>query len=354
MQNNNYQNTVYPHTPPGYVPYYPPVPPPPDPKQLQRRALRKTANGLGFFILAYFLIMQVLVIVVSLMIQRSGITTEDNQTMILFLLEIIASVASSLLAVVFYKMISRKRLSENLSKSNLSRDMLVPMIFAGMGAAMLANQLASLFDQNISIFYLENSVSQTTQTRSMPEMILYILSTAVAPAFAEELAFRGVFMNVMRKYGDAFAIITSAVLFGAMHGNTTQIVFAFILGLIFAFVDCKANSILPSVIIHFTNNFYAVASDIIQTNSGMSDTVVSVIRIIIIALFCVLGILSYLYLTRRDKNFFRISDSDQGPYAEKSLLTLKEKHIACFTTPGIIISLSLFMLEMFLNLVPTV
>ena len=349
-QNYPYQNNTYPQTPPGYPPYYPPAPP--DPKQLQRRALRKTANGLGFFILAYFLIMQVVAIAVSIAIRQTFDLSEEEQTIFTFLLEILASVVSSLLAVGCYRVMSGKRLSDHFSKSRINRDMLVPMVFFGMGAAMIANQLASLFDQNISIFYLENAVSQSTRTQLVPEMLLYILSTAVAPAFAEELAFRGVFMNVMRKYGDAFAILTSAVLFGAMHGNTTQIVFAFILGLIFAFVDCKANSIIPSVIIHFINNFYAVASDILSTNTEIGDTAVNAIHIIVVAVFCLLGILSYIYLAKRDTAFFRIADGDPSPYAEKSLLTLKEKMIAGCTTPGIIISLSLFVLEMVSNLVP--
>lgn len=348
MQNCNYQQSSSPPT----MPVYYPLPPRPNPRQQQKRTLRKTSNGLGFFVLAYFLLMQQVAVLISGILRGTGVVTKESENIYLFFLQIIAGVASSLVAVLFYRLFSHRRLSDNFTNSRLSPDLLIPMIAVGMGAAMLANQLAALFDQNISLFELKNTVSMSTETQSVPEILLYIVSTAVAPAFAEELAFRGVFMNIMRRYGDAFAIITSAVVFGAMHGNTTQIIFAFVLGLIFAFVDCKANSIVPSVIIHFVNNFYAVTSDIISNNTDLNSGTLDVIRITIIAVFCLLGILSYIYLAKRDANFFAVTDRDQNGIAETNYLTLKEKFMVCFTSPGIIVSLSVFTLEMILNLLP--
>ena len=355
MQNYNYQQMPPAHYAP-YQPYppYSPYPPAPQftPEQLERRELRKTSNGLGFFVLAFFLIMQVSAILISHMLSTAQIVTEENQTSLIFVLQIIVSIASAMTAVLFYRILSRKRLSSHLTRSHVKPSLLIPMLFAGKGAAMLANVLAGLFDQNISIFHLENTVSQTTPTKSVPEIILYVVSTAVIPALSEELAFRGVFMNIMRKYGDAFAIVTSAVMFGAMHGNTTQIVFAFLLGLIFAYMDCKVNSIIPSVLVHFANNFYAVVTDIAGSNLGLDDNTVTAIRVGIIAMFAVLGILSYIYLINRQPEFFKLNGKEGEFAATGSLLTLKQKFVACFTSVGIIISLSVFTAEMIINLLP--
>ncbi len=296
--------------------------------------------------------MQVAAYLTSDILGQANAITLENRTSMLFLIQIVAGIASALIAAFFYKIISHRKLSENLSSSHVPPKKLIPMVLLGMGAAMLANQLAAMFDSNISFFELENSVSMTTTTNSVPEMILYIISTALMPAFAEEFAFRGIFMNVMRKYGDSFAIITSSVMFGAMHGNTTQIVFAFSLGLIFAFVDCKANSIVPSIIIHFLNNFYAVATDILSSNAGLDDRTVTIIRVCIISVICIVGILSYIYLIQADKFFFRITESDTEGIAEKSFITLKQKITTCLTSVGIIISLSVFASEMIFNLLP--
>ncbi len=352
MQNYYYQDNTPPYNGQQFqMPYFP-IKPQLTPKQAQRRELRKTSNGLGFFILIYFVVMIQISSVATNTIKDKHIVTNENQTIFILLIQIIASLGSVLAATLFYRLISRKPLSSNLGKSRLKADMLIPMVLLGMGAAMVANQLAALFDSNISLFRLENSVNMTENTHTVPEILLYVLGTAIVPAFAEELAFRGIFMNVLRRFGDAFAIIASAVVFGAMHGNTTQIVFAFSLGLIFAYVDCKANSILPSILIHFFNNFYAVVSDIIGSNSGLENTAVVAIRIGIIIMFCVSGLLSYIYLSSRDKGFFKSSDGDSNGIAKKSLLSLKEKNINCFTSVGVIISLAVFTAEMILNLVP--
>ena len=159
-------------------------------------------------------------------------------------------------------------------------------------------------------------------------------------------------MGVMRKYGDAFAIITSSIMFGAMHGNTTQIVFAFTLGLIFAFVDCKANSIVPSVIIHFLNNFYSTLTDVLSANSGLDRSSVIIIHTGVILLFSVLGFLSYVYLSNNDKDFFKISNSDTNRFSNTDILPFKEKIKTFFTALGVIFSLTLFFLEMVYYLLP--
>ena len=345
----NYYQQAPPTGAPPYQGFYP-VPPQLTPKQLEQRNLRKTANGLGFFVLTYFLVMQLVAIIIAVVLRLTGVISEENANSISYLLQIIAAVLSSLVAVFFYRIISRRRLSDNLTKSHVPVSLLAPFVCLGMAGSMIANQLAALFDQNISIFELKNTVDMSLETKSAPEMLLCIVAVAITPALAEELAFRGVFMNILRPWGDAAAIVVSAVMFGAMHGNTTQIIFAFTLGLIFAYVDCKTNSIVPSVVLHFVNNFYAVSTDIISQNGIFDSDTVTSLNIGMIIMFLILGVLSYVYLAKRDKEVFKVADT--APGSAKSELTLKERFVACFTTPGIIISLSFFIFEMLLNLIP--
>ena len=189
----------------------------------------------------------------------------------------------------------------------------------------------------------------TKENQTIFVMLIQLIAS-LGSVLAATLFYR--LMNVLRRFGDAFAIIASAVVFGAMHGNTTQIIFAFTLGLIFAYVDCKANSIMPSIIIHFFNNFYAVVTDIIGSNSGFDSGTVAAIRVGIIIMFCFTGLLSYIYLSKRDKDFFKTTNEDSNGLNSGSLLSLKEKNAACFTSVGVIISLAVFSAEMILNLIP--
>ncbi len=319
----------------------------------EKRSLRRTCTAIGIFVLIYYLTLQQTAGSLADLVSSMRIATEENQTALLFLIQTAACVFAPLLAAFFYKLIFRRKLSEGLTESFVKPGVLAPLVLLGMGAAMIANNMAALFDSNISIFMLKNYAQQSTDTRGVPEMVLYVISTAVVPALAEEFAFRGVVMGALRKYGDAFAIFASALLFGAMHGNTTQIVFAFVLGLIFAFTDCKANSIIPSVTIHFINNFYAVVEDILISNSAFDEGTIQLIRMGLILFFCTAGFVSYVFFAKTDSHFFRTANGDKNSFSSTDILSFREKLRLFFTSAGVIISLCLFFAETVYYLLPS-
>lgn len=238
-------------------------------------------------------------------------------------------------------------MSDTIKTSYVRQKELWALVFVGMAVAMVSNTASDMVQTNFSFFGLQNSVSMSEDVSNPLEIVLYIISTAIVPAFAEEFAFRGILMGTLRKFGDSFAIITSAIIFGAMHGNIAQIPFAFILGLVLAYVACKTNSILPSIIIHFLNNFYAVMLDILQSTGVFSDRIFMMIYFILIASFCILGLISFFYLIKIDKNYFRLSDkliqsSGNEPII---LITLKEKMKAFFINPGMLFVINVFLIE---------
>ncbi len=89
-------------------------------------------------------------------------------------------------------------------------------------------------------------------------LVISLLQTAVVPALVEEFVFRGVMLGILRRYGDWFAIITSAFLFGVIHGNFVQMPFAFFAGLFFAYTVVRTGSLVPAIAIHFLNNASSV------------------------------------------------------------------------------------------------
>ena len=213
---------------------------------------------------------------------------------------------------------------------------------------MIANVATSIVVDNFSLFGIENTSSGLSSgDSSILSIVLNIVSTAIVPAFAEEFAFRGIVMGSLRKYGDTVAIIGSSVLFGAMHQNISQIPFAFILGLIFAYIDCKFNSIFPSIAIHFLNNLYAVSMSILRDANIVSDYAATIISYSLIIFFCIAGFVSYIVLAKRNENIFKMSDKKNEIVSE---LNLKEKMTAFLVNPGIILSLVLFLLTTITNL----
>lgn len=320
-------------------------------RKIERRKLRKTSNGLGFYIMAYYLTMQIVGAVVISLLLLFGI--DSTAPMVEYLLDIFLSVLASFIPGIIYLGASGFRLGETYKKTFVPITLLICLIFIGMGIAMVSNTAAQIMDENLSIFGLKNSLSMTNNSLLNPfEALLYIFAVSAVPALAEEFAFRGIVMGRLKKYGNCFAVVASAVVFGAMHGNTTQIVFAFILGLVFGFVNIIADSIIPSIIIHFLNNFYAVTFDVLKTNTSIDERTYFLINLSVVVIFCIGGLISFIYLVKKDKSIFKISSLNKSDDESSDVLTYKEKIKSFFLTPGVIISLSLFLITTIFYLIP--
>ena len=94
-----------------------------------------------------------------------------------------------------------------------------------------------------------------------PLYIDVIMAVFVAPIL-EEIVFRGVIMNNLRKYGIRVAIIINSLLFGLSHYNIEMIVPAFLTGIIFSYVAYKY-SIKYSILIHFFINAITKTSQVL-------------------------------------------------------------------------------------------
>ena len=100
-----------------------------------------------------------------------------------------------------------------------------------------------------------------------PYIYLEALVTAIAPAVYEEVLFRGIFLYNLRKkgYGALACMLISAVVFALVHltniaGQAAtdvalQAGYSFVVGLVFAAVYLKNNSLLEIVFAHFMIDF---------------------------------------------------------------------------------------------------
>lgn len=88
---------------------------------------------------------------------------------------------------------------------------------------------------------------------------LGIFGIAIAGPILEELLFRGAITKVLlQKYSPVKAIIISALIFGIFHLNPAQILAAFLIGLLLAWVYYKTGSLIPCILIHIINNSLSV------------------------------------------------------------------------------------------------
>ena len=89
-----------------------------------------------------------------------------------------------------------------------------------------------------------------------------LLITAVLPAVFEEWTHRGVLLSGLEYRGsERSAVLLSALLFGLMHENPAQMLYATAGGIVFAYVVLKTDSIFPAMCAHFANNAISVTLD---------------------------------------------------------------------------------------------
>lgn len=81
------------------------------------------------------------------------------------------------------------------------------------------------------------------------------LCVAVVSPIVEEVVFRGLIMTrLARVVRPMTAVLLSAAVFGLCHGELVWFCYAFVLGVVFGWMDMRARSILPSMLAHITFN----------------------------------------------------------------------------------------------------
>ena len=101
------------------------------------------------------------------------------------------------------------------------------------------------------------------QDYSDPSVVIMYMTTALAPAFAEEFLFRGVIYGNLRPFGKTQAILISSVLFALMHQNIGQFFYTFVGGVAMAIMYELTGSIWCSILYHMFNNELAVLTEVL-------------------------------------------------------------------------------------------
>ncbi len=181
------------------------------------------------------------------------------------------------------------------------------IVLMGVGFCSFANIATNIASNFFKGFGVDYHVDFGEDPKGIIGITLSILATAVVPALGEEFACRGLIMGSLRKYGDGFAVLTSAIMFGFIHGNFQQIPFAFMVGLILGFITVKTGSIWPAVLIHFYNNLSSVIFGYVF--DGMAIELQNVIYTIYLVICLFIGILGVLLLRNKDE-VFKLSNGD--------------------------------------------
>lgn len=148
-----------------------------------------------------------------------------------------------------------------------ARKFLMLLVLA-MGLGYIGSLAGNLINMLISAatgkpLFEMNPVNLMMDMLSWPNILMI---TVMAP-LVEEWIFRKMLLNRVRFLGDRGAIVFTAVLFGLMHGNVSQTIFATIIGLVLGYAAVKTGRIVHCILIHMIVNSYSVLAALLAAGT---------------------------------------------------------------------------------------
>lgn len=117
------------------------------------------------------------------------------------------------------------------------------------------NSLCGLFSVGMEsvlnmIGYTMKDSIDMMQNLNKPSMFIYV---CIIGPIIEELTYRGMVLKYLKKFDKGFAVISSGILFGFMHGNFEQIFMAVGVGILLGYL-AEEYSVKLTIILHILNN----------------------------------------------------------------------------------------------------
>ncbi|HBB29844.1 MAG TPA: hypothetical protein DC000_11505 [Clostridiales bacterium] len=145
-------------------------------------------------------------------------------------------------------------------------------------------------------------------------VIYTIVGACLKAPIVEEIIFRKVMINKLVGYGEKLAIIVSSFAFALFHGNLYQLLYAFVLGAIFAYITIKSGTIKYAVILHIIINM--LGSVIIPYFIMSSNGIVAGTTAIILFISIFAGII--LFMSKRKELFTSLKEVPEIEGQEKT------------------------------------
>lgn len=281
---------------------------PPPPVLTERRLLQWYANGIGFSVLSYFLLSYIVpfFLVAILSVFKPAVRILGNQVVASAtayqLMSLLNGLISLLIPFFMFVLICRIPMKVAFPFRRFSPSLCVLGTGLSLGVMVIGSFSSTLLTALIGTVGLTPQMPDLSMPSSVSAILLYVFQMVIFSPIAEELVFRGIILNTMRRFGDSFALLISAVLFSLFHGNLLQIPNAFLQGLLIGYFVLCTGSLWVGVIIHMVSNGTVLLFDLLTKNLPPELNYLS--GLFLFAVFLLISIGSLLVLVKRHPNMF--------------------------------------------------
>ena len=230
-----------------------------------------------------------------------SLTTDGN---FLWTVMVVFEVLALITFVLLYFVGMKKKF--NTFENRFSWKTFPAVILLFMGAELATGVLLQL--SSLAFPKLIEEYAEMIEESGLGELsLISTLLTLVAAPVVEELAFRGVTMTWAKRLSNKFwvANVLQAFLFGFVHLNIVQGVYAFLLGLFLGYVANKYNSLWPSILGHLVFNFTGTYVSAVVFGS---EEYISFGRLGIIFVVGALAVVGAINIMREDRGYVPVED----------------------------------------------
>ncbi len=144
------------------------------------------------------------------------------------------------------------------------------MIGLGCGLMILSSVFNLFYGLFLALFGLRAQVDLVPIFAELDSPWWLLAGGVIVAPVAEEVFFRGfVFAGLRQRYDWRKAALISSALFAVIHVTPTAMIPIFILGLIFAYLYHRSNSIWPAVLMHVSTNALALGAVYLAANTSI-------------------------------------------------------------------------------------
>lgn len=135
------------------------------------------------------------------------------------------------------------------------------------GGGYLFNLIGVIYTTLITMITGKEILNPVIDVMSDSNIIATILYVGILAPIVEELIFRKLLLDRLKRFGDIPAILISGIAFGLFHMNLSQFIYATALGILYGYIAIRTNSVRYVIILHMANNLMATIIGIIALNN---------------------------------------------------------------------------------------
>ena len=232
---------------------------------------RNILKSIGLIILALVIYHVVSDIVVGF--GYSFFTEEQIEVLSYYFFDTVICVVTCILLFFVYYFTSRKKTGLVLADAKMPKWLIVPFaIIITLGMGLVSSLwLDFAYTQLANVPFVAQSVESFDSAWSTIGEDPYIwvcLSVVIFGLIAEELLFRGIIHNSIKKVCNPYvAIVLSGLMFGIWHGEFVQTVYTTFFGIALAVVYEYSGSLWVPIGMHILNNFTSTLPPALDTTS---------------------------------------------------------------------------------------